>query len=777
MDAQMPGLVVDLRRAGRRSRVGGKARELARLSQLGLAVPLAWVVPSVSLRGGRGVAPQLSFELSSLLDSAHLYAVRSSAEVEDGDARSYAGRFMTLLDIPAESVADAVFEVSAASSDERVTAYVTALASDARPTEMSVVVQQMVRPNVAGVVFSRNPVTGIKEIVVEAAEGTAEDLVAGRAQPQRWVRKHGEWVLIPDLPLLPIEVADEIAEGAERIEKAFGHAIDAEWAWDGTVWWLQARPVTVGTRAAVYSNKMARDMLPGIIVPLVWSVNGPLKSAVFVRFLENVFGPLDVEPSDLATLFHYRMYINVGALSRLFSEFGLPEESLEMLAGMEKGAGMPGMPRPTPKAIRRLPRLAHSVWSFSKFDRLLSENLPGLWSRSKAFAEEVDPWALDGPQLLDRVDALHDIMQEVAYYHLVTLMLMQMYTMRLRNKLVRKGVIEKGEPLHLTSADASPHDVGAALRALATIAARQPAEVRSMLETGDMQGLRKYEYGCELVEALDAFLDEFGHLSDSVVNFSSVPWREQPECVLKMVSTRLDMNRRQAARTCEDAVTHVHAQRFSRAGRRALMFHTYRDETSSLYAHAYGQYRPLVLALGRHLVERGALDEREDIFYLTLDEVRRAVDGSLAPADARVIAEQRAQEVALAAEGEPPEVVVGDVAELIQIPGRRVFRGVPASRGRYTGRAVICRGVADLDRVAEGDVVVVPYSDASWTPLFSKAGAIVAESGGLLSHSAILSRELGVPSIVSVRGALAMECGSLVSVDGFEGTVTVLDTG
>jgi phosphoenolpyruvate synthase/pyruvate phosphate dikinase len=161
---------------------------------------------------------------------------------------------------------------------------------------------------------------------------------------------------------------------------------------------------------------------------------------------------------------------------------------------------------------------------------------------------------------------------------------------------------------------------------------------------------------------------------------------------------------------------------------------------------------------------------------LTADEVRRVVAGDLSAQEAQAIVSQRAEEVEIASQGEPPEVVVGDVAELIRIPGRRVFRGIPSSRGRHTGRVVICRGIADLDRIANGDVVVVPYSDASWTPLFLHAGAIVAESGGLLSHSAILSRELGVPSIVSVRGALAMDDGALVSVDGFEGTVTVLDT-
>ena len=771
----MPGLVLDLDRVARHTHAGGKARELARLSKLGLAVPEAWVVPESALRDGASDAPRLSAELDARLDPAHLYAVRSSALAEDGETHSYAGRFLTVLDVPAPDVAAAVSRVSAAASDDRVTSYAGAIGEDASAVGVSVIVQRMVAPDMAGVVFSRNPVTGIKETVIEATRGCADDLMAGRVQPERWVRKRGEWIVVPDSPSLSSDVAARIADDVERIEQSFGRAVDAEWAWDGTLWWLQARPVTTGTQAAVYSSKMARDMLPGIIVPLVWSINGPLKCEVFARLLEDVLGPLDIEPSDLATLFHYRMYINIGALSRLFAEFGFPEESLEMLAGMEKGAAMPGMPRPTRRAIRRLPRLMRAVRRFSRFDREVTAALPGLWERSRGFAAETDPATLEADDVLHRVDEACELVRDVAYIHLVTLMVMQMYSMRLKSRLYKKGLLEKGEPLHLNTAGSSAHDVGHALDEVARFASAQPDEIQEILRAGSVNQLRSRDEAGELVQKLERFLTDFGHLSDSGVNFSATPWAEQPDCVLRMVAARADMLKRPT--TAEQAAGAVgDPARYGRAGRRAALFQTLRDETSSLYTFAYGQFRPHALALGARLQERGAVSDPSDVFYLTIEEVRRVVSGELSPQESQAVVRGRAAEVALASEGEPPEVVVGEVAELIRIPGRRVFRGIPSSRGRHTGRVVICRGIADLDRISNGDVVVVPYSDASWTPLFMRAGAIVAESGGLLSHSAILSRELGVPSIVSVRGALAMDDGALVSVDGFEGTVTVLDT-
>lgn len=771
----MPGLVADLNDLGRNARVGGKARELSRLSRLGLPVPRTWVVPASALSRALRDGSPLDTELTARLDPDARYAVRSSADVEDGEAHSYAGRFLTLLDVTTADAPQAVRDVVASTDAVQVAFYSDARGRATTPVAMSVIVQEMVAPLMAGVVFSRNPVTGIRETVIEAVPGTAAELVAGRVQPERWVRKHGEWLLIPDSPKLPHDVATRISDGVEHIEREFGHPIDAEWAWDDELWWLQARPVTTGVQAAVYSSKMARDMLPGIIVPLVWSVNGPLKCEVFARLLEDVFGPLDLEPSDLATLFHYRMYINIGALSRLFAEFGFPEESLEMLAGMERGAAMPGMPKPTRRALRRLPRLARSFRRFARYDKELAVAMPPLWDRSRAFAAQVDPATLPAGEILARMDELRALVDEVSYHHLVTLMVMQMYTMRLRNRLQKDGVLEKGEPLYLSTSGQSDHDVGAALDALARSALDAGDDVVAVLDRGDLEGLRARGDAAELLGGLEDFLSAFGHLSDSGVNFSAAPWSEQPECVLRMVAAHAESASRRASGDEATAAT-ADPDRYGRAGRRAALFQALRDETSSLYTYAYGQYRPHALALGARLTELSALGEPSDVFFLTLEEIRRIAAGDLAPHEARAIVRERIREVEIASTGEPPEVVVGEVAELIKIPGRRVFRGIPSSRGRHTGRVVICRGIADLDRIATGDVVVVPYSDASWTPLFLRAGAIVAESGGLLSHSAILSRELGVPSIVSVRGALAMDDGALVSVDGFEGTVTVLDT-
>ncbi len=771
--------LIDLRGARRRSRVGGKAANLRWLARQGCAVPPTWVVPVHTVAAATTNPASLAASLARTLDPTRTYAVRSSAVVEDSDEHSFAGRFLTRLGVPASEVVGAVLEVAAQARAGTAAEYAAKLgAPSADELPVAVIVQQMVDPVSAGVVFSRNPVSGVKETVIEAAAGLGEDLVSGRARAERWVRRRGEWLLSPESTPLPLEAASQIADGAERLEQALGRPVDAEWAWDGEVWWLQVRPITVGADAAVYSSRMARDMLPGLIKPLVWSINGPVMGDAHVRFLEEVFGPLNVTSADLATLFHYRVYINIGALSRLAAEFGFPEDSLEVLAGMQPGASMPRMPHPTHRVLKRAPRMATTAVRLTRFDRTLARRLPALWQRSRAFKSSTQLEGVSASGLLDRAEHLQHLVAEMAYHHLVTLMLMQMYGIRARGRLKRDGLdpdIAVARIGAAVPAEASRHNLGRALDRLTAVAAEQPEAVRALISAGDLESLRVEPQAAEFCDAFDAFVADFGHFSDSGVNFSVPSWAEEPDKILGMVAARL------AAAASGGSTTDgklrsqpVTSRRTRRACERAAAFHALRDETSSLCTHAYGQFRPIMLAVGRELEREQALESAEDVFYLTTHELRRAAEGHLKPSHCRAMVRQRRDEMEAAGRGEPPEVVVGATAELVQMPGRTTLRGISASRGRYTGKVVVCRGLRDLDRVENGDVVVVPYSDASWSPLFTRAGAIVAESGGMLSHSAILARELGLPALVAVRGALGLPDGALVSIDCYDSTVTIL---
>ena len=175
------------------------------------------------------------------------------------------------------------------------------------------------------------------------------------------------------------------------------------------------------------------------------------------------------------------------------------------------------------------------------------------------------------------------------------------------------------------------------------------------------------------------------------------------------------------------------------------------------------------LAIGQHLCDAGRLAEAGDAFYLTFDELVDALEGGDAPAAAE-IAHRREQQLAWRSVAPPPQLgaTTGDAAKSTQL------RGLAASAGQYRGRARVVRSLADAQRLEHGEVLVCSASTPEWTPLFTIAGAIVTDMGGMLTHCAIVAREYGIPAVVGTGEATGrIPDGAIVTVDGSAGTVTV----
>ena len=120
-----------------------------------------------------------------------------------------------------------------------------------------------------------------------------------------------------------------------------------------------------------------------------------------------------------------------------------------------------------------------------------------------------------------------------------------------------------------------------------------------------------------------------------------------------------------------------------------------------------------------------------------------------------------------------PELIYGEQLPPLLSPSTEKMHGTPTSRGIFTGSVRVVRGLQDFDKVSDGDVIVIPYSDVGWTPLFSKAGAIIAESGGILSHSSIIAREYNIPAVVSVNSACNVADDTVLTVDGYLGEIFI----
>jgi pyruvate,water dikinase len=189
--------------------------------------------------------------------------------------------------------------------------------------------------------------------------------------------------------------------------------------------------------------------------------------------------------------------------------------------------------------------------------------------------------------------------------------------------------------------------------------------------------------------------------------------------------------------------------------------------------------REAALESGRRLARDGTLATTDDVFFLSAAELLAALEASPRP-DLRALAAGRRAEHRRHVDEDPPEVLHGDEEPEPALPppaAGRSLRGVGVSPGRLEARARVVLDSSGLEGVLDGEVVVARATDPAWTSTLSLAGAIVLEMGGLLSHGAIVARELGIPAVVDVAGATRLvRTGDLVSVDGATGEVLVRES-
>ncbi len=745
-------------------RMGGKAAHVLWLVRQGFRVPETWVIPA-------GPTARDELEVDAWLPDDGPWAIRSSAAVEDGFDSSYAGQFVTLLDVTGSAdVDEAIWTVLRSAEDSAAAVYRERIGDD-EPISMAVIVQRMVSPRISGVAFSRNPMTGLNEIVVEAVPGSGDALVGQGVTPERWIRRWGAWSTSPgERPVLTEELATRISSETEVIADAFGSPVDLEWVWDGLeLWWVQVRPITGLDRVSVYSNRISREVMPGMIKPLVWSVNVPVVNRAWIDLFAEVIGPNDLRPDQLARQFAYRSYFDMGTIGEIFELLGMPRDGLEMLLGLPSD-GKPGF-RPSAATIRHLPRMIATLVGKLRYGRNLTDEVRRLDVRFTEIGS-VELRALSDSGLFEHVSELSDVTSGAAYVNIVTPLLANAYTAAMRRQMVKHGLEPDDLDLELGGAS-NPYSPNPALGRLGASIAECGTETVEAIRADGMRGLPTH-----LEADLDRLLEEYGHLSYSGNDFSVPPWSEQPDEVLRMAIDHAEVTGSHRAMSWKAAVERLGPVARASIGwlhRKASEFVDHREHVSFVYTFGYGLFRPAFREVGRRLAERDVIDSADDVMLLTLDELRSALlDGAYATPP-RELVSLRLKEMTDLANVEMPETIFGDDFVPVGQGPLQVDRltGVATSRGRHRGTLRVVENIDDAHRVKPGDVVAIPFSDVGWTPLFARAGAVIAEAGGMLSHSSIVAREYRIPCVVSVPRATRLPDGATVVVDGYTGTVSV----
>lgn len=714
-----------------RAAVGAKALGLQWLQRNGALIPRTWIVGEPS-------------DLTRIqLPPGKTYAVRSSAQDEDTETSAAAGVYLTELGVEPHHVPATVDRV---------------FASNGHSAQMTVIIQEMVDPVISGVAFSRNPVTGLSDIVVEAIEGRGDTLLQDGVDPSRWTYRNGEIVEQPHKSAIGEGLVLDVIAETQRLGAKYGPA-DLEWVWNGEqVHIVQIRPITTITDVPIYSRRIAKDVMPGMIKPLVWSINVPMVNSAWVRLFTEAIGPNDLDPSSLARSFAYRSYFDMRAIGDIFEAMGMPRDSLENLLGLP---GAKGRMRPGAGTFFKLPRMTSVAWRLYRGRHWIEPQRLRLHRGLQSF-DGNDLNGLTDTELLDEIDRLTVLGEEAAYLNIVGPLLANAQVGRLRRALAKAGI-------DFEDIDAFPPsqwDPAAAISELASRFSQMAPASQERATLGDLTALDN-----ATAESLDRLIAEFGYLSENNNDLSIPRWRDSREVPVRVAATTVD-TQRSPRRNWDTAIAQVGgrmALELARRHSKSVAYQTLREATGATFAYGYGLLRPRFLELGRRLVENGSLIAAEDVFYI---DRQRATAALSSPQPFHGEVKRIKAEMESMADLLMPEMIVGDdwVPESTDVSDR--LTGVGASRGRYRGRARFIEHLSESSKLLEGEVLVVEYSDVAWTPLFSKAGAVVTAAGGMLAHSSITAREMGIPCVASVPSARLLD-GAQVLVDGFTGEVLV----
>jgi len=730
-----------------RKNIGGKARGLQFLMEHDLLVPDAYLLRAEAFqdwRNGEDVFSVIREELTSIIGNKK-YIVRSSAELEDSSKFSFAGQYKTVPSVEGiAAVLKGIKDVWYSALDDKVLSYSRKKGLDIE-LSLAVIIQEMIDPEYSGVVFTKNPVNGVEMVLVEGIKGSSDKILQNGLDPERWIYRWGEFIEHPVNSSLDFEKISRIVETSKSIEKKYGAAVDLEWVYsNGKIWWIQLREITTIDKKNFYSNKLSRQHLPGLIKPLVWSINIPLVCGAWIRLLDEMIGDVDLNPEEMAKQFYFRAYYNMSALGREFEKLGIPRDSLEVLnQGTTQGSIRPKPP------ISLLPRLFKFVFGKLFFENRLAKH----YEMSDKKIKELEKREAKTPEeALKYIEELFEYNEDAAYYVIVSQMLHQVFYRILLNRVTKKGKNIEDIYVERLIIEINPYYN---LKKLSCY----------LHETGKFQSLDdvlSYEHSSEI---LNDFMDRFGHLRDSGNDFSQPTWRERPELVYQMLK---DFNH-----------NHIREE-FTRSrgwlAKKVSKQFELREIISFNYIKSYGLFRKHFIKIGTWLKDICLINHESDVFYLSYNELKDIIQNGceenlISKIEQIKLRMKQAETVEVPTEiyGETPPILTNINLQFKEI------KGIPASNGYYKGIIRHVKSLNNFTSVKKGDIVVIPYSDISWLPILSKAGAIISESGGVLSHAAVIAREYKIPSVLGVKAAFKIPDGSVAYLDGYLGIIKILE--
>ncbi|HEV7645478.1 MAG TPA: phosphoenolpyruvate synthase [Pyrinomonadaceae bacterium] len=760
------------------------------------------------------------------------YAVRSSATAEDLPTASFAGQQDTYLNIIGkDSILASISKCWASLFTERAVIYRLQNGFDHRKVNLAVVVQKMVFPQAAGILFTADPVNGNRKVSsIDAGFGLGEAMVSGLVNPDIYKVRDGriidkkistkklaiyaaidgntkEQEIEPErqnTQALTDEQILELERIGRKIEEHFaeynGGPQDIEWCLvDNAFYIVQSRPITTlfpipeanDQENHVYISVGHQQMMTDAMKPLglsLWRM-GPFHKAggrLFVDVAKQLASPAGRE----------NLLGAMGQLDPLLKD--------ALMTIIERGdfiSSLPGDEKPSFLAGIDKEKVWSDLEKFENDPTMISDIINGLQAELETLKQNIE--RRSGTDVFDLIlEDLGELKKSMGDSRNLGLILAAVNAAAWINENIKEWLGEKGaaDMLSLSAPNNITSEMGLDLLDVADVARPYPEAAGYLQQHADDENLLdkliKLDGGQEVKDAIGAYLEKYGMRCAGEIDITRSRWSEKPAALIPLIvgnikifepgerKRKVEQGLQAAERKERELLERLEhlpggpekAEETKRVIALMRSVIGYREYPKYAIINRYFVYKQALMREAERLVSAGVVREKEDVFYLTFEEFREAVRTN--KADWELIRERK-EEHKLFEKLTPPRVITseGEIGagryKRDHLPAGSIV-GLAVSSGVIEGRARVILKMEDAD-LDDGDILVTAFTDPSWTPLFVSIKGLVTEVGGLMTHGAVIAREYGLPAVVGVENATKLiKDGQRIRVNGTDGYVEIL---
>lgn len=762
------------------------------------------------------------------------FAVRSSGTKEDLAGASFAGQYDTILNVKtAPHLFDAIRTCWASLFNERVITYCMDKKISFGNMKLSVCLQKMIPADKSGVIFTVRPHKGHdKEIFIEACFGIGEALVGGEVTPDQYVydwfnetekertisTKKIAIIAIDEPPftktitnsderanetVLNSEEVRELSKIAVNIQSSYGFPVDIEWVKkDDNFYIIQSRPITAINSSGIEGEWTTADFKDGgvsstVCTPYMWSLYDLAYEQTMPVYLEKIKLITEGKSILWGDMFFGRPYWNLGEIKNGLRKLpGFCERDFDNDLGIQityEGDGY--RTQTTPKT------LFHGIKVLIALKKSFKEQMefiPQFKKRQEAKLkelEEINPSDMDRESFLRFFEAFiaeEYFNSEGSYFTMIydNSNINSIFNDKIRSLNVEVNILNLISGLtnlsHLIpnyklwdlKEEIKKNDVSRRFW--------QEAPVQSLVEKWRNGDTSHY------MDKVRDYITEFKFHSTRELDIMVPRYGEDPSFVMENLKNLLELddkfepralNEKQHKAYIEERKKLLKAVPFYKRRSVAKLldkrreFLWWREEARDLSTQFYYYVRKFTLELSRHFMDMGYITEKEDIFFLAFDDMKDVIHKRITENESLSIVKrnrtyydsfrnyQNPNEIGNRFSQSSP-VDIGENAE--------VLTGIPCSQGVVSGKIKVIKDIFDADRLEKGDILITKYTDPGWTPKFGFLAGVATETGGLLSHAAVISREYGIPAVLAIDNLTQiLKDGQHITLDGNTGKIYI----